>query len=283
MSTPEEVELYEAIRRACDMETARISRNHYDTWLMGSAPLGLNLKGYPCYLMIHDGFRTHQFPKAKWKDFQAMAFIIIGVLGAEFGSVERTVCDRKNFVYTVWIRTHDKITRQVFISMERMCFRQYKLFVYDTLLNFRHARNFIMAVKAWGIAKNVMSADLVDDGRIPEAVITLVAASHIRTWRGKLSFATFFTILRDLGTEATRSFVPGRGGFSPRRGGHDDFIHVSYPCDNLFNAAGSIKRDMWESAILPEIMSALTTSENYEDSRNDPVLRGTQIRLLCGC
>jgi hypothetical protein len=163
-----------------------------------------------------------------------------------------------------------------------MCYRDYMRYVYNTLLNFRHARDFIMAVKAWGVAKNVISADLVDDGRIPDTVITLVAASHIGQWGGNPSFATFFTILRDLGTEATRSFVPGRGGFSPRQGHHDDFIHVSYPCDSLFNAAGSIKRDMWKSVILPEINSALTTSETFKDSREDPVLRETQIRLLCG-
>jgi hypothetical protein len=42
-----------------------------------------------------------------------MASIMIDVLGAQFGSIERTVYDKKNFVYTVWIRTYDGIPRQV--------------------------------------------------------------------------------------------------------------------------------------------------------------------------
>jgi hypothetical protein len=81
-SPPEEVALYKALTLACDSETMRKSRNLYETWLIGSAHIGLNCKGYPCYLMIHDGCRGHQFPKAKWKDFQVMASIMIDVLGA---------------------------------------------------------------------------------------------------------------------------------------------------------------------------------------------------------
>jgi hypothetical protein len=252
--TPELDTTFRAIAKLCDVTAMKVSGGKYDIRRAGAFGTGVQCKGFPFQMMLHDGFENVTFPDADFGEFEVVLVGIQNALSENFQGCDLLRMDKENFRCFLRLRIKEYVSIDIVICMERLCLAETYRTVALSFAKFNLVPRFIMAMKAWGIAEGVMGPDYTNEGRFPETAFTIMALyCHRPCEGGKVDPSYFFESLKRLPNEA----LSCRCGFHPRKLQEAEFIFVTYPHSEDENAALAVDPEVWNSVIDPAIDRAL--------------------------